>query len=360
MADGSRCAGGRGASDLLWVDDSTRDAGARRGGLPDPRPGADRPRPPARPTPIAPDPAAAARPQRDPAEARAAAEAAHAARDWDANDKWRNGKPHYIDQLKQVHIHHTATGNDYARRDVPGILRGMYRYHTKTLGWFDIGYNFLVDRFGRAWIGRSGGANKLVRGAHTLGFNNSSVGIALIGNLEDRSPGREALTTLVKLAAWKLDKHDREARGKVTVRSSGSDKYAEDERVRLPVIDGHRDANDTACPGERLYAKLPEIRRRTQWRINHWGEAERQLPAVVAAVVVATTAAVTAAVAAEMASRPPWRPTRPGRSPWPACGPGWRAGRPGRRPCVRGRWPTAARSGRRCAARAGRPGRAPP
>ena len=70
-------------------------------------------------------------------------------RDWDANNKWRNGKPHYIDKLKQVHVHHTATGNDYSRSDVPGILRGMYRYHTKSLGWFDIGYNFLVDRFGR-------------------------------------------------------------------------------------------------------------------------------------------------------------------------------------------------------------------
>ena len=54
------------------------------------------------------------------------------------------------------------------------------------------------------------------------------------------------------------------------MRSTGSDKYAEGERVRLPVIDGHRDTNDTACPGECLYAKLPEIRSRTQRRINHW------------------------------------------------------------------------------------------
>jgi hypothetical protein len=38
----------------------------------------------------------------------------------------------------------------------------------------------------------------------------------------------------------------------------------------LPVIDGHRDTNDTACPGDRLYAQLPEVRRRAQWRIDHW------------------------------------------------------------------------------------------
>ncbi len=52
--------------------------------------------------------------------------------------------------------------------------------------------------------------------------------------------------------------------------SSGSDKYREGRRVRLPAIDGHRDTNDTACPGQRLYRQLSEIRRRAQWRIDHW------------------------------------------------------------------------------------------
>ena len=153
---------------------------------------------------------------------------------------------------------------------MPGILRGMYRYHTKTLGWFDIGYNFLVDRFGRAWVGRSGGVNRLVQGAHTLGFNKHSVGIAVIGNLDERRPSEEGADTVIRLAAWKLDRHASDAKGDVRVRSTGSDKYAEDERVRLPVIDGHRDTNDTACPGKRLYEKLPEIRAGRQRRINRW------------------------------------------------------------------------------------------
>ena len=39
------------------------------------------------------------------------------------------------------------------KADVPGLLRGIYRYHTQNLGWSDIGYNFLVDRFGRTWVG---------------------------------------------------------------------------------------------------------------------------------------------------------------------------------------------------------------
>ncbi len=195
-------------------------------------------------------------------------------KDWGANNKWRNGKPVYMKRLKQVHVHHTATGNGYSRADVPGIIRGMYRYHTKTLGWFDIGYNFLVDRFGRAWVGRSGGPRRLVRGAHTLGFNEASVGIALIGNLEDRKPWRRAVKKLRRLAAWKLDKYDRKAVGKVWVRSTGSDKYRDGKRVRLPAIDGHRDTNDTACPGQRLYDRLPGIRRHTQARMDAFSPPE--------------------------------------------------------------------------------------
>jgi len=269
MTDGPSLPDGRGASDLLWVDDSSAIQVRADGGLPgsldlvliDPG---------HLPTDVTAAPSAA-----DPRRSRSArATQAPAPRmmsraDWGANPRWRNGQPRYFYRLLQIHVHHTATANDYAPADVPGILRGMYRYHTQTLGWFDIGYNFLVDRFGRAWVGRSGGVNRLVQGAHTLGFNVRSVGIAVIGNLEERRPTAKSLRTVVRLAAWKLDRYGRDAMGRVVVRSTGSDRYADGRRVRLPVIDGHRDTNDTACPGEFLYAKLPEIRRRAQWRINH-------------------------------------------------------------------------------------------
>jgi hypothetical protein len=195
-------------------------------------------------------------------------------KDWGADNSWRNGSPVYTKRLKQVHVHHTATGNRYSRSDVSGIIRGMYRYHTQTLGWFDLGYNFVVDRFGRAWIGRSGGPNRLVRGAHTLGFNHASVGIAMIGNLDQRKPWGEAVKALRRLAAWKLDAYDRTATGKVWVRSTGSDSYDDGQMVRLPASDGHRDTNDTACPGQRLYDRLPGIRRHTQARMDAYSPAE--------------------------------------------------------------------------------------
>lgn len=191
-------------------------------------------------------------------------------RDWGADNSLRNGSPRYSGKLKQVHVHHTATGNDYARADVPALIRGMYAYHTQSLGWFDIGYNFLVDRFGRAWVGRSGGSGRLVQGAHTLGFNHKSVGIAVIGSHDTRRVSDRAVRTVARLAAWKLDKAGRRAQGTVAVTSKGSDRFADGRRVRLPVIDGHRDTNQTACPGGKLYQRLPAIRRTAQHRIERF------------------------------------------------------------------------------------------
>ena len=189
---------------------------------------------------------------------------------WGADETWRTSDPRYNKTIKQVHVHHTATGNDYRRRDVPGLIRGMYRYHTANLGWSDIGYNFLVDRFGRTWVGRAGGPGRRVRGAHTLGFNNTSTGVAVIGNFEGQPPNDEIVTAIVHLAAWKLDRNDREPDGTIVVRSRGSDLYPDGERVRLPVIDGHRDTNQTACPGVDLYDLLPRIRHRTQRRVDRF------------------------------------------------------------------------------------------
>ncbi|WP_244932020.1 N-acetylmuramoyl-L-alanine amidase [Nocardioides sp. W7] len=194
----------------------------------------------------------------------------HSRGDWGADDRMLNGSVRYTNRLRQVHVHHTATGNGYSRADVPALIRGMYRYHTQTLGWFDLGYNFLVDRFGRAWEGRSGGPAKLVQGAHTLGFNRRSVGIAIIGSHDDNRVSDRSILTVARLAAWKLDRYDRRATGTVVVGSDGSDRYAAGRRVRLPVIDGHRDTNDTACPGERVYRRLGEIRRLAQRRISRF------------------------------------------------------------------------------------------
>lgn len=187
---------------------------------------------------------------------------------WGADESWRDGSPVYNNRIKQAHIHHTAGTNEYSRSDVPAIIRGDYWYHTQVLGWSDLGYNFVVDRFGRIWEGRAGGIGRPVRGAHTLGFNHASFGVAAIGDYEQAKPSAELVRALVRLSAWKLDRHGAQPAGQTVVTSQGSDRYPEGTRVRLPVIDGHRDTNQTACPGDGLYVKLPDIRRRAQRRAD--------------------------------------------------------------------------------------------
>lgn len=191
---------------------------------------------------------------------------------WGANPKLRDGTQVVNRDLEQVHIHHTVNSNSYARSDVPALIRGMYRYHTKGLGWSDIGYNFLVDRFGRTWVGRKDSGRKLVRGAHTLGFNHRSMGVAVIGNFEVKRPNDKIVQAIVHLAAWRVDAYDLRPRDKIKRKSQGSDNYAPGEIVWLPVIDGHRDTNDTACPGKYLYAELPRIRRWVHTRIRRFNE----------------------------------------------------------------------------------------
>ena len=181
---------------------------------------------------------------------------------WGAEESWRNGRPSYESTIEQVHVHHTASGNDYSRTDVPALIRGFYRYHTKSLGWSDLAYNFLVDKFGRIWEGRAGGVARNVRGAHTLGFNSDSCGIAAIGNYEQVQAPDAVVRGVAAVAAWKLDLHGRKARGRTTVRSEGSDRYRSGAMATLRVIDGHRDTNDTSCPGSNLYRRLPDIRAR--------------------------------------------------------------------------------------------------
>lgn len=206
---------------------------------------------------------------------------------WGADESLRDGRPTYNHTIKQVHVHHTVNSNTYSRDDVPALIRGMYAYHTQSLGWSDIGYNFLVDRFGRAFVGRAGGPDKLVRGAHTLGFNAQSTGIAAIGNYDVVRPTKAMLAAIAAIAAWRLDPFDRDPRGRTRIRSEGSDRFAPGRRVILPVIDGHRDTNETACPGRHLYDALPRVRRRTARLMN--ADQQRAIVVEVPATIVAAS-----------------------------------------------------------------------
>ena len=84
-------------------------------------------------------------------------------------------------------------------------MRGIEVYHVKGNGWNDIGYNFLVDKYGQVFEGRYGGVDKNVIGAHAEGFNTGSVGVAVLGTYGSAAPPAAARTALANLLAWRLD-----------------------------------------------------------------------------------------------------------------------------------------------------------
>jgi hypothetical protein len=178
---------------------------------------------------------------------------------WGADERWRRAAPWYAD-VKMAFVHHTAGLNSYTAEQAPAVVRAVYSYHARTLGFNDIGYNFLVDRFGVIYEGRYGGMDQGVVGAQVLGFNTGSTGVSVMGHFVDEAPPAAALDSLARLLAWKLGVHGIDPTSPVTMRCGTSDKFKAGQYVTLPAISAHRDANYTTCPGDAFYAALPGVR----------------------------------------------------------------------------------------------------
>ncbi|MFD3590056.1 peptidoglycan recognition protein [Streptomyces sp. NPDC058683] len=181
-------------------------------------------------------------------------------RGWGADESLREKGFVYTGKVKAAFVHHTASGNGYKCSQAPSVIRSIYRYHVVSMGWRDIGYNFVVDKCGTIYEGRAGGVAKAVKGAHTLGFNNNSMGIAVIGSFGSHKPPAAVVTAIAKLTAWKLGLFGANPKGKTYLKSGGGNLYPKGKNVRLNVISGHRDGYATECPGAKLYAKLGSAR----------------------------------------------------------------------------------------------------
>ena len=179
---------------------------------------------------------------------------------WGADERLRDGSPSYSDTINVGFVHHTDTSNSYTSAGAAAMVRSVYAFHTKSRGWSDIGYNFLVDKYGRVFEGRYGGVDRPVIGAHTGGFNTDTFGVALLGNYTSVAPSSAQLGALQRTFAWKLSLHYVNPYSTTVLTSRGGSKYASGTKVRFNNVSGHRDAGLTACPGTQTYNRLPAIR----------------------------------------------------------------------------------------------------
>jgi N-acetylmuramoyl-L-alanine amidase len=173
-------------------------------------------------------------------------------------------------EVRAAIVHHTVSANDYTPEEAPGIVLGICRFHRNGNGWNDIGYNFLVDRFGNVYEGRAGGIAAAVVGAHTAGFNSQTFGVSSIGTHTAFGITPEAKQAFVDLIAWKLALHGTIAAGKSRLISGGgeSNKYPRGKKVYVKRVSGHRRLGLTACPGDALKHQIKEIRRQAQAKIE--------------------------------------------------------------------------------------------
>ena len=180
---------------------------------------------------------------------------------WGANEAIRREAPRYAPSVQFALVHHTAGSNSYTASQSAAIVRGIEIYHVQGNGWNDIGYNFLVDKYGQVFEGRYGGVDKNVIGAHAEGFNTGSTGVAVLGTYGSAAPSAAARIALANLLAWRLDVAHVDPLSTLTWVSGGNARFASGVPVMLRAVSGHRDTGFTTCPGAALYAQLGAIAR---------------------------------------------------------------------------------------------------
>ncbi|ROR72119.1 N-acetylmuramoyl-L-alanine amidase [Bogoriella caseilytica] len=171
----------------------------------------------------------------------------------EANTTWPIDYPVEYPELRSATLHHTAGTNNYTAGQSAGIVRGIWHFHRWDRNWGDIGYNFLVDRFGQVFEGRKGTldspAGRMVVGGHASGHNTGSLGIAVMGDFTSTSPPEVVYDRFVEIIAWQFHRAGIDARTTTTVGSTSG----------LPRIYGHRRVQSTTCPGQAIVDRIPGL-----------------------------------------------------------------------------------------------------
>ncbi|PXY17978.1 peptidoglycan recognition protein family protein [Prauserella flavalba] len=144
-------------------------------------------------------------------------------------------------------VHHTVEpGNteDYSRERAFQISRDIQTFHMDTRGWADSGQQFTNSRGGHITEGRHRSLEVLrggvqhVLGANVGNHNSEVIGIENEGLYTEVDVPQALWDSLVQLVAYMADQYG----------------------ISTEFIKGHRDFNSTQCPGDVLYARLPELR----------------------------------------------------------------------------------------------------
>ena len=178
---------------------------------------------------------------------------------WGADESIRDGWEAGLAPLRAAVVHHTAGTNTYTADQSAQIVANIYYYHAVTLDWGDVGYNFLVDKFGTVFEGRYGsvdaGAGLMRIGAHAVGYNTYSMGISAMGNYSEIAAEQVILDRMRDVIAWRFSTDS--GFDMASLASFPANAYHDD--LYLPRVFGHRDVIATVCPGDDISSRIPAL-----------------------------------------------------------------------------------------------------
>ncbi|HEB01513.1 MAG TPA: hypothetical protein ENI16_00765 [Candidatus Portnoybacteria bacterium] len=168
--------------------------------------------------------------------------------------------------VERIVIHHTVhSAKQLSEFSPKTIIQNIFRYHTVTRGWGDIGYSYLIDQNGKIYEGRYGGNG--VRGAHVYeeklkdNFNLGTIGIGILGNFEEQKVSSKVRESLEKLTGWLAAVNNlNPSELNKTTRIWNSQTKSYSSTFKGPVILGHNDLEATICPGKYLWGIISSVR----------------------------------------------------------------------------------------------------
>ncbi|MCG7285440.1 DUF4214 domain-containing protein [Cellulomonas sp. ACRRI] len=159
--------------------------------------------------------------------------------------------PDVASRLEGAVVHHTAGSNSYTTQaQAIQQIRNDQAYHIDARRWCDIGYNFIVDKWGTIYEGRANSLTQAVIGVHATNANTGTVGVSMLGNYDTVPTTPAMIDSVGRIIGWRLAAYGVNPLGAGTYPSG----------LYLPRVIGHRDVAQTACPGRYGYAQLGTIR----------------------------------------------------------------------------------------------------
>lgn len=182
--------------------------------------------------------------------------------EWGVSNETPNWTKRYY-TLQAAVIHHTAGTNNYTAAQSAGIVKGIFNYHTQSRGWGDIGYNFLVDKYGQIFEGRAGSidspASEMVEAGHAYGYNKGTLGISALGDYTTATPTAAIYDAYVAVIDWRFDLAGLNASDTSELYAGGYSNSTFDSGSALPRVFAHRDVGSTACPGNAIYGQISSL-----------------------------------------------------------------------------------------------------